>query len=83
MRRQVLEEGTAPVRGGWGRALVIRHGLVAWMEAWPQQAAADPPKPRLATTPVLPESPIPALLRPQATHILVTMILGTRQEVLV
>jgi hypothetical protein len=82
LRRQVLEEGSAPGCGGWGRALLIRHGMAAWMKAWPQRATVIPPGPNGPPTPILSEPSIPALLRPQATHILVAMILATRQEVL-
>ena len=81
LRRQVQEEGSPPRNGGWGRALVIRHGLAAWMQAWPRHAATTLREPRALATPPLHEPPIPAVLHPQVTHILVNMILSTHTEV--
>lgn len=82
LRRQVQEEGSAPRSGGWGRALVIRRGLAAWMHAWPRHLTATLREPRAPAPPPLQEPHIPAVLRPQVTHILVNMILSTRSEVL-
>jgi hypothetical protein len=68
---------------GWGRALVIRQGLVAWMDAWPRQPAVVIPAATRATTPTgTGAAVLPADLRPQAIHILVNMILARRPEVL-
>ena len=84
LRRQVLNPGATPSAGSWGQALVIGSGLVAWMEAWPRPTEAPRPLPgsgRATTPTAMPEAGVPPLLRPQAVHILVNMILALRKEV--
>jgi hypothetical protein len=85
LRRQELELGIVSHVVGWGRALVIRQGLVAWMDAWPRQQVGALPTPG-ATRSTIPTGTgaavLPAGLRPQAIHILVNMVLARRPEVL-
>jgi hypothetical protein len=77
LRRQVLQE---PDRGGWGRTLLLRRGLVAWMQAWPaednetrDETAAKPPDSSSATA-------LPAGLLEDLTQVLVNMIFEQRKE---
>jgi hypothetical protein len=35
LRRQIVNE-RRPVSAGWGLALFVRRGAVAWMEGWPR-----------------------------------------------
>ncbi len=81
LRGQVLEEGSPPPSGGWGYALVVRHGLIAWMKAWPRSASPTFREPLAATATTVEEPHVGASLRPQAIHMLVNMILGIRSEV--
>ncbi len=79
LRRQVLEEPSLG-RTGRGYLLIVRRGLLAWMQAWPRSASTLPPV--QTTPPTTPSAPsIPALLRPQLVQILVTTILSNRKEV--
>lgn len=71
LRRQILAE---PAAGGWGRALLLRRGLVAWMQAWPSDEETGPN----ATKPAEPSAAattLPAGLCGEITRILVNMIL--------
>ena len=65
--------------GGWGRALLLRRGLVAWMQAWPSdestgQEATTPAEPSAAAT------TLPAGLCGEITRVLVNMILDQGKE---
>lgn len=76
LRRQILAE---PEGGGWGRALLLRRGLVAWMQAWPSdegigQEATTPAEPSAAAT------TLPAGLCGEITRVLVNMILAQGKE---
>jgi len=73
LRRAVLEGGG----GERGCALLIRQGMAGWMRAW--SACAVPARP--------PEGPVrgtgiavPAGVRGEVTHLLVTMALGATRE---
>ncbi len=84
LRRQALSPGATLSVGGWGLALVIRSGLVAWMEAWPRLPDVSPPLPgsvRAPTSFAQPEAGVPPVLRPQAVHILANMILALPEEI--
>lgn len=81
LRQEVLETGSGPMRLGRGRALVVRRGVVTWMQAWPRQASSTLPESRATTPTVLPLPSLPSLLRPQLVQILVTTILSNRPEV--
>ena len=41
----------APPNGGLGRALLMHHGMAAWMHAWASTAPGLAPLPRAAPTP--------------------------------
>lgn len=76
LRRQILAE---PAGGGWGRALLLRRGLLAWMQAWPiddsaDQKAAKPAEPSATAT------TLPAGLSGEITRVLVNMILDQGKE---
>ncbi len=76
LRRQILEE---PRGSGWGRALLRRRGLMAWMQAWPSDKETGPE----ATGPAEPSTPataLPAGLCGEITRILVNMILDQTKE---
>jgi hypothetical protein len=76
LRRQILLE---PEGGGWGRALLLRRGLAAWMQAWPSdeetgQEATKSAEPSASAT------ALPADLHGGITRILVNMILDQTKE---
>jgi hypothetical protein len=76
LRRQILEE---PRGSGWGRALLRRQGLVAWMQAWSSEEETGPE----VTGPAEPSTPataLPAGLCGEITRILVNMILDPGKE---
>jgi hypothetical protein len=75
LRRQILGE---PEGGGWGRALLLRRGLVAWMQAWPIADSAghdEAAKPAAEPAAVLPTG-----LAGEMTRVLVNMILDQGKE---
>lgn len=74
LRRAVLEGGG---EREFGFALFIRHGMAGWMRAW--SACAGPVR--------TPDGPVrgtgiavPAGVRGEVTHLLVTMALGATRE---
>ena len=72
LRRQVLAE---PEGGGWGRALLLRRGLVAWMQAWPSdEEASKPAEPSVGAT------TLPTGLCGEVTRVLVNIILDRSKE---
>ncbi len=40
--RRLILGGAGSMGRGWGAALVMRQGLVAWMRAWPQRIETPP-----------------------------------------
>jgi hypothetical protein len=66
--------------GGMGCALVIRQGLVAWMNAWPRPACKTLPEPNLSLPDNPPALPMASPLRAQLTHILVNIILHSARR---
>jgi hypothetical protein len=76
LRRQILAE---PQGGGWGRALLLRRGLVAWMRAWPSDEETSQETTRPAE-PSAPPTALPADLCGAMTRILVNMILDQTKE---
>jgi len=77
LRRQILEE---PQGSGWGRALLQRRGLVAWMQAWPSDEEAGPEEATGPAEPSTPATPLPIGLCGEITRILVNMILDPGKE---
>jgi len=76
LRAYALERHAPPSRDGL--VILLRHGMVAWMDAWsklpaplPQPAPAEPSK-----TP-----PIPDDTSAEVVHVLATMTLSHFQEV--
>ena len=76
LRRAVLEGGGGERELGF--ALLIRQGMAGWIRAW----SAGPAPARPAAGPMLgPGIAVPAGVRGEVTHLLVTMALGlTREE---
>lgn len=65
--------------GNWGEALLIHHGMVGWMRAWPKedtQSTTYQP-----STPIISRTSIPSSLRNQITVLLANMILNGQREV--
>lgn len=75
LRRAVLEGGGGERERGF--ALVIRHGMAGWIRAWSACAvlAPTPAGPLLGTG-----IAVPAGVRGEVTHLLVTMALGATRE---
>ena len=75
LRRAVLEGGGGERERGF--ALLIRQGMAGWIRAW--SACAGPARPadgpRLGTG-----LAVPAGVRGEVTHLLVTMALGVTRE---
>ena len=63
--------------GGWGLALFVRSGLVAWMRAWPESPQRTPN----VCARVGHETSLPPSLLQQMTTIMANMILGRQREV--
>ena len=65
---------------GWGQALFIQQGLIAWMKAWPRES---PPSP--VSTPVHECEPfeVSGQLRRELTSELVNLICHHHQEAFV
>ena len=80
LRSQVMG-GRRPDRGGWGLALFIRQGMIAWMRAWPKRSSADVSKGHCPPESVARAVQIPLSVRKQVTMVLATMILNGRREV--
>jgi len=76
LRRQILAESEGR---GWGRALLLRRGLVAWMQAWPSDESAVPATPKSAE-PTAAATTLPAELGGAITQVLVNMILDQAKE---
>jgi hypothetical protein len=76
LRRQVLVE---PEGGGWGRALLLRRGLVAWMEAWPSNEGASQEASK-SSQPSVEAMTLPVGLCGEITRVLVNMILDQTKE---
>ena len=73
LRRAVLEGGGERERG---LALVIRRGMAEWMRAWSACAAPARTADRGLGTGIA----VPAGVRDEVTHLLVTMALGATRE---
>jgi hypothetical protein len=76
LRRQILEE---PEGGGWGRGLLQRRGLVAWMRAWPIDESAEKEVAKPSEQPAA-ATALPAGLSGEITQVLVNMILDQGKE---
>jgi hypothetical protein len=76
LRQQILAE---PAGGGWGRVLLLRRGLVAWMQAWPADARTAPlPSPAAGEATRLPG--LPTDLSLALTRVLLDLILDTERS---
>ena len=75
--RGLVLGGAGSRERGWGAALVMRQGLVAWMRAWPQRIETPPRRqPRAgAGVPAVPTDAGPLVT------VLAGMIYSARQEV--
>lgn len=86
VRSRALEDGTNG--SGWGLALLVDRGVVAWMRAWPAGSvgAREPESPAKhlsdSSMPVdsLPPS-LPSVSYQQLAAVLASMILETRKEI--
>ena len=79
LRQQALEQGCGG--RGWGLALFLRRGLVAWMRAWPQTSSPKPP--RELATPEEPEEKmrLSTELRDEVVSVWVNMVVHKQEEV--
>lgn len=78
LRRQVLEEHRGLGEGA-GLSLLVRRGLTAWMQAWPEEVApwppwieSDGPGERGLIEPIC----LPAGLRHQMAQVLASIVLN-------
>jgi hypothetical protein len=75
LRRRVIDEAGRLPRGP-GVAIFVRQGLMAWMQAWPEEAG------RSISSPSTQEpAGLPVGLYEDVTQLLVDMIFHHRQEV--
>jgi hypothetical protein len=58
----------------------MRHGLAAWMHAWPRKTGDDPPVHK-HTSPMGTSSALPTALSGQLVTVLANMVFTARQEV--
>lgn len=79
LRQQALEQGCGGQ--GWGLALFLRRGLVAWMRAWPQ--APSPARRCEEPRHEEPEQPLrfSAELQEEVISVWVDMVLNQEEEV--
>jgi hypothetical protein len=69
--------------GRRGRALVLRHGLLTWMQTWPRPCASSPREASVTSSPgEVPAIAIASPLRLELAQILTTIILQQRREAL-
>lgn len=83
LRKRALTFGEADSEAGWEQVLVIRQGLRAWMDAWPQAHATRPApvSPILSTTSSELDPALTPRQQSQLAQILASMILHSRPEV--
>jgi hypothetical protein len=84
LRKRALTFSEADSEAGWEQVLVIRQGLRAWMDVWPQAHAtrSAPASPILSTISSDPDLALSPLQQSQLAQILASMILHSRSEVL-
>lgn len=63
--------------GGWGLALLVHRGVVAWMRAWPKPEATPVPYPRTLHDEQAEFHPTASLTR-QITAVWVNILLSRR-----
>jgi hypothetical protein len=80
LRKRALTHDAADSDAGWEQALVIRQGLPAWMNAWPQLHSPRPPT-SAPTNRTDPDLALAAPQQSQLAHILASIILHSRPEV--
>jgi hypothetical protein len=80
LREQAMKPSTGQ-HGKWGLLLFLRHGLVAWMRAWPQTSS---PERREEATRNEPEERMrfSTGVRDEVISVLVNMVLHKQEEVL-
>jgi hypothetical protein len=83
LRKRALTFGEADSEAGWEQVLVIRQGLRAWMDVWPQAHAtrSAPAFPTLSMTSSDPDLALTPTQQSQLAQILASMILHSRPEV--
>lgn len=82
VRRQVVEESRG-LGDGAGLVLLVRQGLVAWMQAWPEDVGAWPRRAEATGFgEALPVEPLRLStdLRQQMVGVLVNMLLNRQEE---
>lgn len=77
LRKQALGTG-AKNPGGLGLAVLMRHGMKSWMDAWPRRAPEVSVRPLAGSRP---EEIISLDVRGEVVMILTGMALSARQEV--
>lgn len=77
LRKHALGTG-AKNQGGWGLALLMRHGMKSWMDAWSRRAPEVFVRPSSGAPP---GEIVPLDLRQEVVMILTRMALSARQEV--
>jgi hypothetical protein len=84
LRKRALTFSEADSEAGWEQVLVIRQGLRAWMDVWPQAHATRPApaSPTPSTISSDPDLALSPLQQSQLAQILASMILHSRSEVL-
>jgi hypothetical protein len=78
-----LTSGEAHSEAGWEQLLVMRQGLPAWLDAWPQVhvSRSAPTSTTISTTPLDPDLALTAPQQLQLAQILAGLILHSRPEV--
>jgi len=80
LRRRAMEDG--PAATGWGFALFVGRGLVAWMRAWSRGSARPVERAAGAIATDSPTLTLSSSVYRQMAAIVATMILDMRKEVL-
>jgi hypothetical protein len=78
MRNRVMAKSCS-IDNVYGYALLVRRGLVAWMNAWPRPAQEPPRNPGFSST--VDAITVPSHLLRSATSLFVNLILSRPMEV--
>ena len=79
LRGQALEQGCGG--RGWGLTLLLRHGLVAWMRAWPPTSSPNPPREQATREEPERRMRLSTELRDEVVSVWVDMVLRKQEEV--
>jgi len=79
LREQALEQGCGG--RGWGLALFVRRGLVAWMRAWPETVSPRPRREQATREEPEQRMCLSAELRDEVVSVWVNMVLHKQEEV--